>query len=419
VAIYYRAYGAGCLLDESVKNCWVLPLDENRMTIKAIEDRHSAGTYPKRDLVLVRGEGAKVFDESGRAYIDCVAGPGVAGVGHSNPRVVEAIARQAGRLINCYESFYNDARAAFYESLAKIVPSSLDRFFLCNSGAEAVEGALKFARLAGGKHGVIAMQRGFHGKTLGALSVTGSTKYREGFEPLLEGVRHVPFNDVAALERAFVESSVPVGAVIIELIQGEGGIWPAQPEFVQAARSLCDQHAALLIVDEIQTGMGRTGRFFVSEHYGVTPDIMTIAKAIAGGVPMGVIALGGRVADIPKLSHTSTFGGNPLACAAGEAVIEFMLEERLPEQAAAKGDYLISRLRKIESHRVRDIRGLGLMIGIELKERAQKYVTAVMQEGVLALLAGPTVIRLMPPLVISYQEIDQVVGALEKVLRDE
>jgi acetylornithine/LysW-gamma-L-lysine aminotransferase len=389
------------------------------MNVKAVEDRHSAGTYPKRDVVLVRGEGAKVYDEVGRAYIDCVAGPGVASVGHSNPRVVEAIARQAERLINCYESFYNDARAGFYEALAKIVPPGLDRFFLCNSGAEAVEGALKFARLATAKHGVIAMQRGFHGKTFGALSVTGSPKYREGFEPLLSGVRHVPFNDIAALERAFADSDQPVGALILELIQGEGGIWPAHAEFVCAARSLCDQHQALLVFDEIQTGMGRTGRFFACEHYNVVPDIMTIAKAVAGGVPMGVIAIGPRVSNITKLSHTSTFGGNPLACAAGQAVIEFMLDERLPEQAAAKGDHLMGRLRQIESKRIRDVRGLGLMIGIELKERAQKYISALMQEGVLALLAGPTVIRLMPPLVISYEEMDQVVSALEKVLRDD
>ncbi len=389
------------------------------MNVKSTEDRHSAGTYAKRDLVLVRGKGALVFDEEGRPYIDCTSGVGVASLGHANRQVIDAIAHQAERMITCYELFYNDARARFYEALSQLMPAGLDRFFLCNSGTEAVEAALKFARKVTGKHGVLAMQGGYHGKTLGSLSATWNPRYRRGFEPLLDGFQHVPFNNVGAVEQAFRKNGESIGAVVLELVQGESGVKLATPEFVRTVRRLCDQYSALLIIDEIQTGLGRTGKFFACEHYGVIPDILTLAKAIGGGLPMGVVALGGRVRELGKGSHTSTFGGNPLVCAAGRAFIEQMIEERLPEQARQKGAYLLDQFRRISSRRVREVRGLGLMLGIELRERAQAYVSALMKEGVLALLAGPTVIRFLPPLIISRDEMDQVVGAVRKVLGGE
>ncbi len=383
------------------------------MNFKTIEDQSSVGVYQKRDLVLVRGRGARVWDEAGREFIDCASGVGVANVGHCNPAVVSAIQEQAGRLITCNELFYNDVRAQCLERLNRITPEGIDRFFLCNSGTEAVEGAIKFARMATGRKRVVAAMRAFHGKTLGSLSATWDKKYRDPFAPLVPEFVHAPYNNTAEFEKAIDGQTA---AVILEPVQGEGGVRPATPEFFRAIRKACDERGALLIVDEIQTGFGRTGRMFACEHFGVLPDILTMAKGIAGGVPMGAIGIDRRVGEIEKQSHTSTFGGNPLACAAAVAAIDFLVEQDLPRQAAGKGVYLFQRLREMGSPRIREIRGLGLMVGIELKEKAGPFAQALMQEGVLVLLAGSTVLRLLPPLVITREEIDSVVAALAKVL---
>lgn len=383
------------------------------MEFKQIEDQFSVGVYQKRDLAIVRGDGARVWDEAGREYVDCVAGIGVANVGHCHPAVVAAIQAQAARLITCNELFYNDARARCLERLDRITPEGINRFFLCNSGTEAVEGAIKFARMATGRKHVVAAMRGYHGKTLGSLSATWERKYKEPFAPLVPDFSHVPYNNIAEFTAAVDDQTA---AVILEPVQGEGGVRPATSEFLQAIRKTCDEKGALLIIDEIQTGFGRTGRLFACEHFGVLPDILTMAKGIAGGVPMGAIGIDRRVGEIEKQSHTSTFGGNPLACAAAVAAIDALTGEDLPRRAAETGAYFVRRLREIESPRIREIRGLGLMIGIELKDKAGPVAQALMQEGVLALLAGTTVLRFLPPLVITREQVDRVVECLTRAL---
>jgi LysW-gamma-L-lysine/LysW-L-ornithine aminotransferase len=383
------------------------------MNHRQIEDQCSVGVYQKRDLVIVRGEGARVWDDGGREYVDCVAGIGVANVGHCHPAVVAAVQAQAARLITCNELFYNDARAQCLARLDRITPEGINRFFLCNSGTEAVEGAIKFARMATGRKHVVAAMRGYHGKTLGSLSATWERKYKEPFAPLVPDFSHVPYNNIAEFEKAIDDQTA---AVILEPVQGEGGVRPATAEFLQAVRKACDQKGALLIIDEIQTGFGRTGRLFACEHFGVLPDIITMAKGIAGGVPMGAIGIDRRVGEIEKQSHTSTFGGNPLACAAAVAAIDALTGEDLPRRAADTGAYFVRRLREIESARIREIRGLGLMIGIEMKDKAGPVAQALMQEGVLALLAGTTVLRFLPPLVITREQVDRVVESLARVL---
>lgn len=383
------------------------------MTLKSTEDQFSVGVYQKRDAAIVRGRGARVWDAAGREYIDCVAGVGVANVGHCNPAVVKAIQEQASRLITCSELFYNDARAQCLERLSRITPEGIDRFFLCNSGTEAVEGAIKFARMATGRKRVVAAMRGYHGKTLGSLSATWDKKYRDPFAPLVPDFVHAPYNNAAEFEKAIDDQTA---AVILEPVQGEGGVRPATAGFFQAVRKACDDRGVLLIIDEIQTGFGRTGRMFACEHLGVLPDILTMAKGIAGGIPMGAIGIDRRVGELEKQSHTSTFGGNPLACAAAVAAIDFLVDQDLPRQAAEKGEYFMQRLRAIADPRIREVRGLGLMIGMELKQKAGALAQAMLQEGVLVLLAGSTVLRFLPPLVITREEIDTVVAALTKVL---
>ena len=382
------------------------------MDLKSTEDQLSVGVYQKRGVTIVRGEGACVWDEAGRQYIDCVAGVGVANVGHCNPAVVKAVQEQAARLITCSELFYNDARAKCLERLKRITPEGIDRFFLCNSGTEAVEGAIKFARMATGRKRVVAAMRGFHGKTLGSLSATWERKYRDPFAPLVPDFAHAPYNNIDEFEKAI---NAETAAVILEPVQGEGGVRPASAEFFRAVRKACDDRGTLFIIDEIQSGFGRTGRMFACEHFGVLPDILTMAKGIAGGVPMGAIGINRRVGELEKQSHTSTFGGNPLACAAAAAAIDFMLDRDLPRQAAENGDYFMQQLRAIGSSRIREIRGLGLMIGVELKEKAGAFAQAMLREGVLVLLAGTTVLRFLPPLVITREQINTVVSALARV----
>ena len=368
--------------------------------------------YPKRDLTLVRGEGARVWDDAGNAYIDCTAGVGVANVGHGNPEVARAIAEQAATLSTCAGIFYNDVRARLLEKLVGIAPEGLARAFLCNSGTESMEAAIKFARHASGRSGFVCAMRGFHGRTMGALSAT--FKYRDQFEPLLSGFTFVPFNNIDKLRAAVDESTA---AVILEPVQGEGGVRPAAPDYMQAVQSHCRDTGVLLIVDEIQTGLCRTGSMFACDRYGISPDILCLAKALGGGVPMGAVLTGGRITPAVGM-HGSTFGGNPLACAAALATIEYLEAHDLCGRARDLGDRFAERFRSAQPSRVRELRQVGLMIGIELKEKATPYLVALMEEGVLALSAGPTVIRLLPPLTIGAEELDTVVEKLLKVLGD-
>lgn len=381
--------------------------------ISEIEQRHTGGLYPKRDVTIVRGEGVWLWDVHGRRYLDCVSGHGVAALGHAHPAIAEAVADQACRLITCPEIFYNDRRAELYETLAEVTPPGLDRFFLGNSGAEAVEAAIKFARLSTGRQGIVAAMRGFHGRTMGALSATWNKRYREPFAPLVPGFAHVPFDNLAKMEQAVSEKTA---AVLVEIVQGEGGVRPGSPEYFRGLRELCDEQGALLVVDEVQTGFGRTGRWFACQHHDVVPDMMTMAKAMAGGLPMGAVAIGPRVNGLWPGAHGTTFGGNPLACAAALATIRVMREDDLPGQAAEKGAYLLDQLGQIESPVVRDVRGLGLMVGVELRTRVTPVLHGLLERGVLALPAGSTVLRLLPPLIISYGELDEVIEAVSDVL---
>lgn len=385
------------------------------LDIMQAEDRHTSGLYTKQPIVFVRGAGATLWDIDGHEYLDCNSGHGVANLGHAHPKVAAAIAEQASTLVTLFESFYNDKRAALMEKITALVPG-LDRVFFCNSGTEAVEAALKFGRVSTGRTEIIAAKRAFHGRTMGALSATFNKKYREAFEPLVPGFRHVTFNDIPALEAAVTDQTA---AVILEALQGEGGVYPADPAYLQAARRICSQHGTLLILDEIQSGFCRTGKLFAFQHSGITPDLVCVAKSLAGGLPMGAVLIGLSVQNLTPGVHGSTFGGNPLACAAALAALEVMEEEGLAAQAAAKGDYLMKKLGEISSPLVREVRGLGLMVGIELRQKTTPYLNELQARRVLALNAGITVIRLLPPLVITYEQIDRLVAILTDVLSEE
>jgi acetylornithine/LysW-gamma-L-lysine aminotransferase len=382
--------------------------------IMALEGRYDSALYPKRPLAIVRGEGARLWDADGRVYIDCVGGHGVANVGHANPVVYQAVAEQAKRLMVCPNGFYNDQRAQLLAELVRIAPAGLERVFLCNSGTEAVEGALKFARLNNGRKKIVAAMRGFHGRTFGALSATWRTAYRQPFEPLVPGFEFVPYNRLERMQNAVDEETA---AVILEVVQGEGGVVPGDAAYLRGVQELCQETGALFIVDEVQTGFGRTGRMFASQHYDLQPDLMCLAKSIAGGFPMGAVLIDARVGELPKKAHGTTFGGNPLACAAALATIGYLESEELPQRALELGARFMDGLQGIDSSIVREVRGLGLMVAIELKDKAAPYLAALAESGVLALSAGSNVMRFLPPLVISAEDIDSVVEQVAAVLQ--
>ena len=381
-----------------------------------MESCHGSGVYAKHQITLVRGEGARVWDAEGREYVDCVGGHGVANVGHAHPAVIQAIKEQVQRLAICPNGFYNDQRALLLAELARIEPQGLERTFLCSSGAEAVEAALKLARLSTGRTKVVAAMRGFHGRTFGALSATWRQAYRQPFEPLVPGFEFVPYNRLDAMAGAVDEQTA---AVILEVVQGEGGVIPGDGDYLLGVQTLCQELGAMFIVDEVQTGFGRTGRMFASQHYGLQPDMMCVAKAMAGGLPMGGVRMGPRVGNLPKKAHGSTFGGNPLACAAARATIRAIESEQLAQRAAEMGERLVAGLKAIPSQHIREVRGLGLMVGVELKGKSAPYLAALAERGVLALAAGATVMRFLPPLVISAEDVDGVVERVAEVMGGE
>ena len=389
--------------------------DSDRDSMKHLEEQLGAGTYYKRNLELVRGQGARLWDAEGREFIDCVGGQGAANLGHANPQVNQAIRDQAEKLLVCSELFYHRERARLLENLERLTPSSIQRFFLCNSGSEAIEVALKFARLATGRHEIVAAMRGFHGKTFGALSATWSKDYRLPFEPLVPGFTHVPFNH---RQRACDSISQRTAAFLVEVVQGEGGVRPGTLDFLLDVQDRCTEVGAMLIVDEVQTGFGRTGRMFASEHFDLFPDLFCMAKSMGGGLPIGAAGMSQEVASrLFKLAHSSTFGGNPLACAAANAAIGYLENFELPQRAHKLGTRFMQQLRSIGSPRIREVRGLGLMVGVELKEKSGPYILKLMERGVLALAAGPTVIRFLPPLVIEESDLDRVVELTAEVLQ--
>jgi acetylornithine/LysW-gamma-L-lysine aminotransferase len=374
------------------------------------EQRFGFEVYPKRGLTIVRGEGASLWDDTGREFIDCAAGVGVANVGHGNPRVAAAIAAQAASLITCPAVFYNDVRGQLMQTLVELAPESLKRVFFCNSGAEANEAAIKFARHATGKHHFVCAMRGFHGRTMGALSATH--KYRDAYEPLIPGFSFVPYNNLDKMAAALDENTA---GVVLEVVQGEGGVRPATAEYLQGVHKLCSERGVMMIVDEVQTAFGRTGAMFACEHSGIEPDLMCLAKALGGGVPMGAVLVSDAIT--PEVGmHGTTFGGNPLAAAAAQATIDVIRDEDLPGRAVTSGQRFRDRFEASMPARVRELRQIGLMIGIELKEKSRPHLEALMERGVLALPAGPTVIRLLPPLVIDDEQIDAVVDHLHAIL---
>ena len=376
------------------------------------EKSFGIGVYASRGITLAKGSGATIWDDQGREYIDCTAGIGVASVGHGNVELVEAIEKQARDLITCAGVFPNDTRGQCMEKLVSISPEGLDRVFLCNSGTESIEGAIKFARQSTGRSNVVSAMRGFHGRTLGALSATAKKDYQEPFQPLVPGFVHAPYNRIDAFDQVINENTA---AVVLELVQGEGGVRPADREFVSAVAEFCSSRGALLIIDEIQTGFCRTGRMFACEHYGVTPDILCLAKGMAGGVPMGAILVNDKVKTAIG-THGSTFGGNPLACAAFLATVKIMEQQELAQRAAELGDEFVRKLIENQPKIVREVRHLGLMIGIELRKKAIPIIKQMQEQGILVLPAGSTVIRLLPPLVIEKKQLDVALEALVSVL---
>lgn len=380
---------------------------------KELQTKYEFDVFPKRDVVLVKGKDATLWDDKGNEYIDCAAGIGVASIGHSNPYLAKALSEQAQTLVTCPGTFYNDTKAKFLETLVNIAPSNFTKAYLCNSGAEAVESAIKFARYSTKKTDFIATMKGFHGRTLGALSATFKKEYREDFEPLVPGFSFVPFNNFEKMKEAVTDKTA---GIIVEVVQGEGGINIAEQEFLQSIDALCKERGIKFIIDEIQTGFCRTGRFFAHERYDINPDMMCLAKAIAGGFPVGAVLVNDSI-EIPPSKHGTTYGGNPLACAAGLASIQFMKDNKLDERAESLGEYFINLLDVENLSKVREVRHLGLMIGIELKEKVKPYLEELMNRKIIALPAGTTVIRLLPPLVISEEQLKIVADNLSEMLK--
>lgn len=391
---------------------------ENSGTTKImdVERRYSSGATAQRPLAIVRGEGATLWDSDGKSYIDCMSGLGVANVGHAHSAVTEAVAKQSEQITVVGAAFYNDQRSNFLAELTNRTPGNLNRVFLSNSGTEAVECALKLARLVTRKTDIIALKGSYHGRTMGALGTTWNIKYRKPFQPLVPGISHVPFNDIDKLETAITDDTA---AVILELIQGEGGVWVADHDYIAALRQLCTDRGILMIADEVQTGIGRTGRLFASEHYDLVPDVICLGKALAGGIPIGATVWRDELGSMPPGSHASTFGGNPVACAAGLAVLDIMDREQLPERADRIGSAMMTQLANRNLPLVREIRGMGLMIAIDLRVKVGPVLRALMERGIIAAKCGstaPTVLRLLPPLVISEDDLAIVACEIEKVL---
>lgn len=372
--------------------------------------------YQRFPVRVARAEGARVWDGSGKEYIDCMAGYGVALVGHRHPAVVAAAKRQLDTVITVHPSLYSAEREEFLERLAAEAPAGLGQAHLNNSGAEAAEAALKMALKFTGRRKVVAMRGAYHGKTMGALSMTFGPKYRKSFEPLIGPVEFVPFGDAEALRAAVGPGTA---MVIAEPVQGERGIYPAPDGFLREARRACDESGAVLAFDEIQSGLGRTGRMWAAEHDGVAPDVMCLAKGIAGGVPMGAtLARPEILSSLGRGEHTSTFGGNPLSCAAGTATLGAIRSEGMVGNAARVGAELIGRLERLREKRriIREVRGRGLMIGIEMRFEVRDVLLEAIKRGLLLLYSGRNIVRLLPPLVLTREDAATVVDTLDDVL---
>jgi predicted acetylornithine/succinylornithine family transaminase len=387
----------------------------NPQDIIAEETHAQLGTYAKLPLVAVRGEGIMLYSADGKPYYDFYGGHAVTLTGHCHPRVVAAIQEQAAKLIFYSNIVYNDVRARYTERLIEAAPEGFGQVFLCNSGAEANETALKLSRKFTHRPTIVALEGAFHGRTMGALAMTHNPKYRVGFGPMMPGVEFAPYGDLDALSEMMNDQ---VAAVILEPIQSIAGVRMMPAEYYRALRELCDRWGALLIFDEIQTGLGRTGTMWVGEHWGVIPDIITLAKGIASGVPMGATLISSRIAETVKLDeHGSTFGGGPLVCAAALATLELIIDEDMPAHAAAMGQLMKDKLSKLPH--VTEVRGLGLLLGLCLDKPAKDVQTELFNRGIITgTSADPNVLRIMPPMVVTPADIDHLVAVMAEVLGD-
>lgn len=365
-------------------------------------------TYGRQPIVIASGKGSVICDIEGREYVDCVAGIAVNNVGHCHPRLVEAIKEQAEKLIHVSNLYYTEPQVKLAEQLVNI--TGMDRVFFCNSGTEAVEAAMKLARVTTKKTNFIAVEHSFHGRTMGALSLTYKDMYRAPFKPLVQEEMFVPFNDAQAISDAITSNTA---AVIVEPIQGEGGINIPSEAYMKEVRKICDETETLLIFDEVQTGFGRTGTWFCKEQFGVEPDIMTMAKAMGGGFPMGAIAAREGI-SFGRGEHAATFGGNPLACSAALASIDIIREENLLQHSKEMGEYFQNELKKLSTDGLVEVRGKGMMIGVQFNRKCADLVEHGRKHGVLLNCTSETVLRIAPPLVITKEQIDTVVNVLEQ-----
>ena len=383
------------------------------------EDQYLGNLYQRFPVTIEKGQGSHVWDIDNKEYIDCMGGYGVALVGHRNERVVNAIKAQIGRILTVHSSFYNKTREEFLENLIKVAPKGLSQVHLNNSGSESVEAAIKFARKFSGKKGMVAMKGSYHGKSMGALSLTFNPKYRKSFQPLVEKVSFSSYGDIDELHDTVDKDTA---FVILEPIQGESGIHVPPDSFLQDVRKLCDENKILLIFDEIQSGLGRTGSMWAADHWKTVPDIMCVAKGIAGGVPMGVTLVRPDILSaMKKGEHSSTFGGNPLSCAAGTATIQALTQDGLIENAKNLGQKLQHGLEELKSkHKIiREVRGKGLMIGVELRFEVKDILMEGIKNGILLLYSGRNILRFLPPLVISEEDVTKILKILDELLTNE
>jgi acetylornithine/LysW-gamma-L-lysine aminotransferase len=386
------------------------------------EETFAGNIYQRFPVNVAKGKGCVLWDMEGKEYIDCMGGYGVALVGHCNNRVVNAIKNQSEQLITCHMSLYNNARLEFLNKLFTITPKKLNRVFFSNSGTESVEAAIKFSRKYTNKNGVIALNGAYHGKTFGALSVTYNEKYRKSFLPLLAGVKFCSYNELQKIEELVANPSNNIGAIIAEPIQGETGIIVPPIDFLKKLRNICDNHNLVLILDEIQSGLGRTGKMWAAQHWDVEPDIMCLAKGIAGGVPMGLTLTRSEILDCIKVGeHSSTFAGNPLACAAGSATIDSLVGDKLVENSEKIGKMFKEGLLDLkDDHKIiREVRGYGMMIGIEMKFDIKDILFDGIKNGILVLYSGRNILRLLPPLVMDEDICKKAINLIGKLIQNE
>ena len=388
----------------------------NKKEILDTENSLMANVFAKKPIVLVEGKGVLVWDIQGKEYLDFSSSYGVAALGHSHPKIVKAIKEQAAELISCHSGFYHPKRAELLQKLVSLTPEGLNKIFLSNSGAESVECAIKLARKFTGKTEIIALMGAYHGKTMGALSATWDKKYRKPFDPLVPDFKHVPPDNLEKLQKVITNETA---AILIEPIRGEGGVRLLSQGFLQEVREICDKKKILLILDEVQTSFGRTGKLFAFEHWKITPDILCLAKPFAGGLPIGITIAKNHIMSSLKIGeHTSTFSGSPVVCAAASAAITILQEEELVENAAIIGKYFRNKLEELKNKykTITEIRGLGLMLAIELRHDVAKIIQKSSDNGLLILNAGRNVLRFLPPLVVTKDQIDQAITVLDSIL---